>query len=346
MAYIPCPQCGSLNRQGDAQCFQCSAPLAAAAPPPAPSAPPTIGSRPTIGGARPTISSAKPAARPPDPGPQAAPPQAAARPASRLPVQPPVPGAPRIADDLPPGAPRVADAFPPGAPRIADDLPPGAPRIASDLPPGAPRIDDGLPPGAPRISHDFPPGAPVPPPDLPSGVPGVAPLNLPGRQQLEYVNPFELKEEAENWRYKAVPKELRESNAAQGLRTGLIAGPLLGAVMAAIHVFTAWKILPYSLIKDIPADPKVVPWLVAVGGDLIYGLLLGMLLGAQNILVLRTDCARVGFFSGLVAALAGFFMWKMKYFDLAVLLVHGALLGLLIASVEVALFRRSGREKA
>lgn len=143
-------------------------------------------------------------------------------------------------------------------------------------------------------------------------------------------------------RYEAKPTPKMDSGVMQGLRSGLIGGAFVGAAMGFLRTqlpddVTKLIIRKYPTIKPDGFDI----WKFTFIGDLVFGLILGAILGFINQLCWQPESARTGAIIGVLVACVTYYICGhgQNVVSIVVGTFHGYALAWIISGIERKMFR-------
>ena len=143
-------------------------------------------------------------------------------------------------------------------------------------------------------------------------------------------------------RYEAKPVPKMDSTAIHGIRSGAIAGFLMGIVMCVYRKYVADEttvLLARKMGKGFQKHGMDV-FVATMTIEFLYGILIGAILGFTNILCFTPESAqKAAMISALVAVLLFYFAGTASFAFIFVGALHGYLLGLLISLIEKKIFR-------
>lgn len=143
-------------------------------------------------------------------------------------------------------------------------------------------------------------------------------------------------------RYEAKPVPKMDSTAIHGIRSGAIAGFLMGIVMCIYRknvVDETTVLLARKMGKGFQKHGADV-FVATMTIDFLYGILIGAILGLTNILCFTPEASRnAAMISALVAVILYYFAGTAPIWVIFVGAVHGYLLGMLASLIEKKIFR-------
>jgi hypothetical protein len=144
-------------------------------------------------------------------------------------------------------------------------------------------------------------------------------------------------------RYEAKPLPKMDSTVLHGLRSGLVAGMIVGAAMGVTRTQLADDFTTL-IVRYYPKTPKdgIDVFLFTFLGDIFFGVILGMILGFINLLCWQAESARTGMLFGLLVACGAYYQCGVLGHPFTILIgvFHGYVLGWSISTVERKLFRK------
>lgn len=147
-----------------------------------------------------------------------------------------------------------------------------------------------------------------------------------------------FKDLASRYEARAVPKT--QANAGHGLRAGIPAGLLTGAIMCGFRKSQVDDLTRMAIRKYPKMDKhgsQIMGYTVCY--DLILGLLIGVALGLTNLLCFPFEASRTGAILGALAGGVLSFMVGKGYSGALIGAVEGLLLAWLACMIETKLFR-------
>jgi hypothetical protein len=185
--------------------------------------------------------------------------------------------------------------------------------------------------------------APPPPPPPSEALPADDPWAANRDLRVQSIDPKfadkgRFKDLASRYEASHIPKT--QSNVVHGFRSGVVGGLIVGAGMALYRQKSVDGFTRLLLRKD-PKMPKNGSEVAAfsMGFDLIFGLLLGVILGARNLVCFTPDAARNGALLGALIGGAIAFTLGKGYESILIGGLEGLALGTTISLVERYLFR-------
>ena len=143
-------------------------------------------------------------------------------------------------------------------------------------------------------------------------------------------------------RYVTKPVPKMDSTAVHGLRSGIFGGILVGAAMGAFRTQVPDD-LTRLLIRKYPTMPKngFDIWFYTFFGDILFGLVLGAILGFINQLCWQPESGRTGAILGTLVAGIIYYMSGHTGEPATILIgaVHGWVLAFTISGIERKVFR-------
>lgn len=147
-----------------------------------------------------------------------------------------------------------------------------------------------------------------------------------------------FKDLASRYEARKVPKT--QANIGHGLRAGIPAGLLTGALMCAFRKNQVDDMTRLAYRKN-PKIEKHGSQMMAytMGYDLMLGLLIGAALGLSNLLCFYLEASRAGAVLGALAGGVLSFIVGKGFMGVAIGAVEGLVLGFLACAIENKLFR-------
>ncbi|MGV8119127.1 MAG: hypothetical protein AB2L14_05110 [Candidatus Xenobiia bacterium LiM19] len=149
-----------------------------------------------------------------------------------------------------------------------------------------------------------------------------------------------------------MPAQNRDTTWIDGLRSGALSGVALGTVCgltcSLFYGMIISAFLPESSLGNqaaVAGLAGIIFFFIIFFSNVVYGALIGALLGGINVLCYQLDCAKIGGIIGLVLAVV--FALIGHSFNLTGIFsgaVHGAMIGVLASYIEKKVFRKQYAE--
>ena len=142
-----------------------------------------------------------------------------------------------------------------------------------------------------------------------------------------------------------IEKPDRDSTVIHGLRSGAIAGAITGIVCGLFCSFFG-SMLAGAAVDSMAALglAGVVIFIIIFIGQVIYGTIIGAILGGMNVLCYQADCMKIGGIAGLIVSIILWLTHMSGFTGIFSGMVHGAILGYLASYIERRVFRKQYAE--
>lgn len=143
----------------------------------------------------------------------------------------------------------------------------------------------------------------------------------------------------------AVQKTDRDSTVVHGLRSGAIAGAISGLLCGLFCSFFG-SMLSSAAIESMAGIGLVgvVVFFIVLISNVIYGAIIGAILGGMNVLCYQADCIKFGAIAGVVLGVIFLLLGWSSFMGLLSEAAHGSMIGYLASYVERRIFRKQYAE--
>lgn len=142
-----------------------------------------------------------------------------------------------------------------------------------------------------------------------------------------------------------MPKQDRESTIIHGLRSGALAGAITGT-LCGIFCSAFGSMFASAVISNLAGIgiAGIVIFFIVLVSDVVYGTIIGAILGSMNVLCYQYDCIKIGSLAGIIVGIITALTGLGGFSGIIGGAAHGALLGYLASFVERRIFRKQYAE--